>query len=388
MRLFQSLLALFFLVNINYAQSNVTSINGSVKNWPTDSIYLLTMPFYSPHSSEVVVRPISGQDSFQFDFQNKSQPFIVQMFPTREQVDFNREQILYNNLSDEYYIRSCVKFYTYRKTTLLIEPQKTLKVDLTYNSNLIKLDAEKATRLKKSGINVADDNTVINERQMGIEFKGDDAIQNEYYQNSFELDKTVDLRLKIYENMPLERAIEGYHKILTKQLADLEIQKEELSPLFYQYIKTEIVYGAKYQFLRFLMLDRSEDEMNNYFTTEFPKDVLEILAFDKTSLSKNSLISEEYNNYVEIYLNFYVSIMNKEHTLHAGFDFPKIRTAIQTLPHEHVYYYLANNLLQTDRKTLMDVLQNEEAVEELITKTITKYPDGELNEKLILRYDL
>ncbi|MDO5969288.1 hypothetical protein Q4Q35_05660 [Flavivirga aquimarina] len=387
MKSYQVILGVLLLGYICNAQTNKTIIKGQVKDWPTDSTYLQTMPFHSPHSSELYAKIISKKGTFSFDFEDIKAPFVVQIFATKELANFNKEELLYNNLTEDYYIRQCVKFYTYGKVTLLIEPNKTLEIDLTYNTSLTTLKPEDVEKHIKIGAKVSKKNTIINDSQMSINFKGGDIFQNEYYQKSFELDKMVDRRLEIYKDMPLDNAILGYQKITQKLLNDLEAKKERLSLTFYNYIKAEIEFGAKYQFLRFLMLDKN-NEMDTFFSKGIPKDILDVLSFDKTKVNKTIMVSEEFNNFIEMYLNFKLSEKNKKLILNDGFGFHKIRIAIRNLPKASVYYYLANNLLQTNREKLMKVIKSEEAVEELITKTITKYPNGELNDKLMVKYNL
>jgi len=105
-------------------------------------------------------------------------------------------------------------------------------------------------------------------------------------------------------------------------------------------------------------------------------------------LTLHTLISEEYNKYLELYLNFKINIQNKNFAIDSKFNRQKIKMAIKSLPNESLYYYLANHLLQCNRNQLLQDIGNEEADEELITKTITKYPNGELNDKLTEKYEL
>ena len=53
-----------------------------------------------------------------------------------------------------------------------------------------------------------------------------------------------------------------------------------------------------------------------------------------------------------------------------------------------MYNYLANFLLLTSKEELMKTMKEEEAIVELISGTIVKYPEGGLNEMLINKYDL
>ena len=373
---------------ISYAQTGIT-IKGIVKDWPTDTIYAQTMPFYSPHSSKLKFQTIKRDSVFSFTFNNSGKPLVIQLFSNRKQVKTNRERLLFLNFTDEYYYGHCNKFYTYGIATFLIEPNKTLDVVLKYNQYEKKLTNKVVEKYKKLGIKVSEDNKINITSRMNIKFNDSNSFQDKYYQKSFGLDDKVDKRLEIYsyKSRSIEAAIVSFKKIKQSLLDKLELEKEKLSTVFYDYIKAEIEFGARKEFLKFIMLDKEKDA---FFSKEIPKEVKDIIEFDKTKVNQTTLISEEYNKFLMLYLNFKLNILNKEYNKHYNFGLQKIRTAIRSFPKESVYYFIANHLLlpQINRDYLIKTIKNEEAVDELITKTITKYPDGELNDKLIEQYDL
>lgn len=387
MKLHHIIISLFLLAYTSHAQTSKTSIKGAVKNWPTDSIYLRTMTFHSPNSSKLYAQKVSNKNTYNFELENTDNAFVIQIFPTRESANFNKENLLYSNLTDKYYYRQCIKFYTYGKSTILVDPNKTMEIDLTYNSTFKVLDAKRAEKYREKGIKVPKNNKIESVQKLQVETNKAFTLKNEYFQKSIDFDKVIEKHLSIRKNKPLKEVILAYHKISQQQKDDLENNKDKISNAYYNYLKTEIEFGAKHQFLRFLMLE-DQAKANAFFSKEIPKEVLDIVQFDKTKVDTPSMLSEEFNKFMEMYLNFTLSCKNKKLILYSNFNRQKIKTAIRTLPNAYVYYYLANNLLQTSREKLIEVIKNKEAVEELITKTITKYPNGELNDKLIIHYDL
>lgn len=390
MKFYQTALATFvvFLFGTTcIAQENKTIIKGLVHNWPTDTVYLKTMPFHSPHSSKLQFKTISKDSTFSFEFGGTKKPVIVQLFANKTDIKLNEEQLLFQNLTEDYYYGHCVKFYTYGKSTFLIEPNKVINVDLTSNRYSSTLTKEKANKYRKLGAKIPETNIVENVNRTDIKFNGKDTFQNEYYQKSFDLDDKIDKRLDLYKTRPIEDAIVGFKKIRQKLLDELESNKDKLSTVFYDYIKAEIEFGARNEFIKYLVFARKED-MSAFFSNSIAPEIIDIIEFDKTHVNNTTLISEEYNKYIEMYLNFKLNNANKKYVDYYKFTMQKIRTAIRNLPNESIYYYLANNLMQTNRTELMQSINNEDAVEELITKIISKYPNGELNDKLMIQYDL
>lgn len=375
-------------INCN-AQKKNTIIKGKVQNWPTDTIYLQTMSFHSPHSSKLIYQTISKDSTFNFEFNNVTKSFVVQLFLDKESAELNKEFLLLSNYTKNYYYGYCEKFYTYGTTTFLIEPNKILNIKLERNWATNHLTEEIAKKYKTTGIKVSKENTIETTQKTSITFLGNNIFQNEYYQKSFTLDDKIDKRLDIYKTRTIEEAVISYKKIRKKLLDKLELEKDKLSIVFYDYIKAEIEFGARKEFLKFLMFSK-EKEMDNFFSKEIPKEIMEIISFDKSTINATTILNEEYNKFLMLYLNFKLNVLNKKYNRYYEYDIQKIRTAIQNFPQESVYYFVTNYLMlpQVNRKYLMNTIKNEEAVEELITKIISKYPEGELNDRLIEKYNL
>lgn len=386
MKLHQIFLTLLFIIicgTTSNGQLNQTIIKGKVKNWPTDSIYLQTMPFHSPHSSELKTQILAKDGSFAFAFEKRDKPFVIQLFSRKREADMNKNELLLLNYTDRYYYGHCVKFYTYGATTFLVEPNTVLEVELTSNRSEIQLSQEDADKYRKAGAIIGSNNILDNVNETGIRFIGPDSFKNEYYQKTFDIEDKIDNRLELYQDKPIEEAIISYKKITTKLLSELESNKEKLSTVFYNYIKAEIEFGARLELLKLIMFppkEGSEEILNTYFSKEISKEISELIDFDKTTITPSTLISEEYNKFVEVYINFKINSLNKKFSKYNEFSKEKCKTAIKYLPDESAYYYLVNHLLQTVRK--------EDFVESLITSTIKKFPDGDLNDKLIKLYDL
>ncbi|GAA3558512.1 hypothetical protein [Snuella lapsa] len=381
---------LLILLAINAtAQESITAIKGKVHFWPTDTIYLQTMPFHSPHLSELKHQIVSKDSTFSFEFKNIDKPFVVQLFMSEQNAKLNKEHLLYNNLTDQYFYNQCEKFYTYGTTTFLLEPNRTLNIELERNWSISKLTPQMAKKYRETGVEVSKDNTLEATQKTSISFLGENTFQNEYFQKSFSLDNKIDNRLDIYKTLPIDKAIISLKKIRRNFLDELEKNKNKLSPTFYNYIYAEIEFSIKKEFLRFLMLTK-EKEMNVFYTNEIPQEIMDIIEFDNENINIETLISESYNKFLPLYLNFKLNIKNKSYQRYYEYDINKIRTAIKNFPEKSVYYFITNYLLQpqTNRKEMIKTIKNEEAVEELILKTILKYPNGELNDKLIEKYNL
>ena len=363
-------------VSMCYAQTNKTTFKGSVNNWHTDTVYLQTMPFHSPFSNELKFQNLSADSVFQFNFEDADKPFVVQIFSKKEHVESNKEELLFLNLTDKYYYGHCIKFYTHGVATFLIEPGTTLDVNLTNQTEITHFTSEAADRWRKRGVLIPLNNILEYNVEMKIQFVGDNSFQNNYYQESFDLDNDTDQRLELYYNKPIEKAITSYNKIRKKLLKELETNKEKLSPVFYDYIKAEIEFGARKEFLKYLEQENSKEKLDIFFSNEISGDIMDIIEFDKSKINYATIINEEYCKYLELYINFKMNIQNKEYIEHNDFSLKKGKTAFEILPEESAYYYLANQLLQTIR------------TEDVVIELIQGFPDGELNDKLIKMYDL
>lgn len=367
------------------AQSDYSVIKGKVFSWPSDTVFLQTMPFHSPFSSGLVFQVLDEDSTFSFQLESTDLPLVVQLYSKKEYAELNKEELLLLNYTDDYYYGHCVKFYTYGASTFLLEPGKSLDVRITANLLREKLSPEMAEQYKNAGGNLLDDNTIEYHGETGLVFSGENCTQYEYFQGIFDLQDKVDNRLELYQNKPFEKmdkAIDSYNKIRAKLLDNLEGEKDNLSDTYYEYVKAEIEFGARVEFLKFLMFtNKKETEvLDSFFSKEISQNIIDIIEFDKNKITPAVMASEAYNKYREIYINFKLNMQNKKFSPYYEFNAQKCKTAIQELPEETVYYYLAGQLLSA--------LRTEDWVEDLLVEIIVEFPEGELNERLMEKYDL
>lgn len=333
------------------AQKNITIIKGKVHLWPTDTIYLQTLPFHSPYSSVLRYQLISKDSTFNFQFDKADNPFVFFISSQKKIVDQQIKGLLFDNLTKEHYWGNCIKIYTYGKTTNLIEPGDTMDMDITWNG------------WKKTD----------------IDFKGLNKFKYEYYQKSFDLDDKADKALSVTSSENMDWAISNLKNTTQNLLDNLKLDKGKLSPAFYDYIKAEIEFGARKEFLKYLWSKKENHLKEIVATGKIPDKYAEILAFNKSSINDAVLISEEYNEFVEEYVNFLTNIANKEFKKFNPFSVKKLKIVAEELPEKSVYHYVANQFLLIDAA-------NE--FKEIIKKFIVNYPNGELNSKLREKYKI
>ena len=336
-------------------RSTNTSIKGKVHNWPTDTIYFATFPFHSPYSSVEGYQILSPDKTFEFNKNNVDKPFVLFLTPERKFLDL-RNDVLFENLTDEYYRGYCQRFYNYPITTFLIEPGTETKVELT-----------KTTRYGKTN----------------IKFLNSNKYNTAFYQTTFVLDAGLDevldsrfdVTLKDLNN--IDHAIKNLNNKLNELFIELDKEKRFISPFLYKYTKSEIEFGAKKEFLRYLLLDH-KDEASKLFRNKLPEKINNVIEFNKENVDYATLISQEYNEFLELYLNFKFSKLKNKLITYKEFDKEKFDFALKELPQVSKYYYLANNLLH---------LNNHEQSRELAIALIELYPNGELNDKLLVKYN-
>jgi hypothetical protein len=364
------LIYVFLFLESLITNGQVTEVRGKVHNWPTDTVYLVTLPFHSPYSNSVDFQILSKDSLFDFKFKDKKESFVFFISPKKESVGGQIKGLLYDNLTDQHYYGNCIKVYTYGITTYLIEPKNVLDIDLSLNSWTEQLSNETAEKYRKYGIQIPSDNKMLNIGKTKIEFLNPDKFGYEYYQESFDLDDKCDKALESKKD--ISSAIVSLEETKQKQLSDLHQVKNRISCFLYDYIKSEIEFGARKEFLKYLRFDH-EEYMSTLFKSDIPAEIKEIIEFDKKNISLATMISEEYNEYLEIYLNFKYSMHTGEYVLYKKFDKEKFDFAIQELPEKSRYYYLANNLLHCD---------NLDDNYKLYKSLINEYPLGDLNNKL------
>ena len=336
-------------------RSTNTSIKGKVHNWPTDTIYFATFPFHSPYSSVEGYQILSPDKTFEFNKNNVDKPFVLFLTPERKFLDL-RNDVLFENLTDEYYRGYCQRFYNYPITTFLIEPGTETKVELT-----------KTTRYGKTN----------------IKFLNSNKYNTAFYQTTFVLDAGLDevldsrfdVTLKDLNN--IDHAIKNLNNKLNELFIELDKEKRFISPFLYKYTKSEIEFGAKKEFLRYLLLDH-KDEASKLFRNKLPEKINNVIEFNKENVDYATLISQEYNEFLELYLNFKFSKLKNKLITYKEFDKEKFDFALKELPQVSKYYYLANNLLH---------INYDEQSTELATALIELYPNGGLNDKLLAKYN-
>jgi len=274
------------------ADGQVTEIKGKVHKWPTDTVYIATLPFHSPYLNFVDYQIISKDSTFDFKFQDIKEPFVFFVSPEKESVNGQIKRLLYDNLTDQHYYGHCIKVYTYGITTYLIEPDKVIDIDLTFISWTEQLSNETAEKYRSYGIQISADNKVRNVGKTKIEFLNPDKFGYDYYQKSFILDDKCDKALARKKN--ISSAIKSLEKTEQKLLSDLERVKTSISPFLYDYIKSEIEFGARKELLKYLRFEH-ENYLSTLFNQAILAEILEIIEFDKKNINYATMINEEYN---------------------------------------------------------------------------------------------
>ncbi|MEN8193084.1 MAG: hypothetical protein ABFS12_09735 [Bacteroidota bacterium] len=331
----------------NSIKKEYTSIKGKVNKWHTDTVYMATLPFHSPYSTYDDFKVISADKAFEFKFDNIDKPFILLLTPERKFLDY-RKFLLFESLTDKYYKGYCKDFYTKPMSTYIIEPGSETIVELT------KISRYGETQMK-----------ILNENAYNLE----------YYQTTFDLDQRFDEVVTLAKTR--DKAIEDLNNKRNELLIKLDKEKKYISPFLYKYVKAEIEFGARKEFLRYLMLDHKE-ETSQLFGNEIPTEINNVIKFNKENVDYATLISQEYNEFLELYLNFKFSELKNELITYKEFDNEKFDFALKELPQASKYYYLANNLLYS---------VCTEQTKELFASLIVEYPQGELNDRLSKKYN-
>lgn len=332
-----------------------TTIKGEVHNWPTDTVYFATFTFHSPYSTVEGFQKLTSDKTFEYSFDQVDKPFIIFLTPERKFLDL-RNDVLFENLTDKYYRGYCQKFYDYPITTYLIEPGTETKIELT-----------KTTRYGKTLIKFLNANTY----------------SSEYYQTTFVLDQGLDevldsrfdITLKDIKN--IDNAIKNLNNKSNELLTELEKERQYISPFLYKYAKSEIEFGGKKEFLRYLLLNHKE-ETSKIFSNKIPEKINKVMEFDKEKVDYATTISQEFNEFLELYLTFKFSKLKNKLIIYKEFDKEKFDFALKEVPQASKYYYLANNLLH---------LNCNEETKKLVTRLVVLFPDGKLNDKLSKKYN-
>jgi hypothetical protein len=365
----------FILIGLSLkSNGQETIVKGKVHKWPTDTVYIATLPFNSPYSTKTEFQVVSQDSIFEFSFKDIENPFVIYIAPEEFAIIQQKQSLLFDNLSDLHYYGHCIKVYTYGGSTYLVEPNSLIDIDLTFNSWIEQLSDTRAEKLRSYGISISDDNKVSNIGKTKIKFNCSDKTSLKFYQKSFDLDDKCDKTLE--RSKKIKSAINNLKETEHKLHSDLKKEKGNITPFLYKYIKAEIEFGARKEFLKYLRFDH-EKYLSTLFNEEISDEILEIVEFDKVSIDYATLISEEYNEYLEIYLNFKISIEKGEYIIYKEFDKEKYDYALKELPEISRYFYLSNNLLHLD-----NTLDNKNMADKLVRD----YPNGDLNNKLIMKY--
>lgn len=362
---FSVLIVLLFILGCNQQPTKTpfkselntkkTSIKGKVENWPTDTVYFATFTFHSPYATTEGFQILTPDKTFEYTFDQVDKPFIIFLTPERKFLDL-RKDVVFQNLTDKYYLGYCKKFYDYPITTYLIEPGTETKVELTKTKRY--------------------DKTLIN-------FLNENKYNSAYYQTTFELDSGLDEVLDsrfdstLKELGNIDNAIKNLNNKLNELLTKLDREQQYISPFLYQYTKSEIEFGGRKEFLRYLLLDHKE-EAAKIFRNKIPEKIDKVIEFNKENVDYATLIGQEYNEFLELYLTFKFSKLKNELIIYKTFDKEKFDFALKKLPQASKYYYLANHLLH---------LNDKAKTNELVAKLVDLYPDGELNDKLLKKYN-
>lgn len=352
------LLAIIFLTGIRCTQpsrlpydssfsNDQTRIYGSVNNWPTDTIYFFSLPFHSPFSSFNGFEILSPNNTFSLTFHDIDKPMVLCLTPEKRFVDESIDDFLYEALTDRYYQGYCGKFFTMPLTTYLIEPGMELEIELI-----------KESRYGETKIN----------------FLSQNAYSMTYYQSSHDLVQSFDELLTFSES--LDQAIIDLKKMSDQYITELDAEKDFISPVLYQYMKAQIQFGAKKELLRYLMLDHF-DFTQELFEKDDLKSILHFIDFKKEEIEYSAMISQEFNEFVELYVNFNISLKSRNLEIYRNFDQEKFDFIFNHFSGELRYHYLANNLLYC---------KNNDYLVPLYLKLIDKYPEGDLNKKLLKQF--
>ncbi len=337
----------------NEVTAKKTTLKGTVHNWPTDTVYFATFTFHSPYSSVEGFQLLTPGKTFEFSFDRADQPFVVFLTPERKFLDL-RNDVLFENLTDKYFRGYCQKFYDSPITTYLVEPGTETLVDLT-----------KTTRYGETQ----------------VRFLNTNKSNSEFYQTTFVLDQgldealdsRIDTSLKSLKNIDV--AIKKLNKKSKELLSSLNEEKPYISPFLYKYTQAEIEFGAKKEFLRYFLLDH-KDETAVMFKNNIPEKISQVVEFNK-NIDYATMISQEYNEFVELYITFKFSKLKKTLVTYKDFDSEKFDFALNELPAASRYSYLANNLLH---------LHQDVNARELVARLIALYPKGNLNDQLMKKF--
>ncbi|BDD11234.1 hypothetical protein FUAX_36660 [Fulvitalea axinellae] len=339
-----TLLALTLSTLISFGQSAV--LYGKVENWPTDTLHFTTLPFHSPYSAQSGFVLLDKAGGYILKFPEIKAPFVFSVTAEKKFINQSQRLFLFDNLTDQYYYGQCVKLYTYTVSTLYLEPGDSLRVDLR--------------KQKRYG-------------HTELDFYGNSKASQEYFQTLFDLDSE-------FGDLIQDEAFSNASKLISeatqKKLKQLEEKKENLSPFVYDYAKAEIRYSGKVELLKSLRT-KSDRVLDYLFKKKMPASIRRTLEIPKNKLAYATLTSEQFNEYLELYLHYKLSVKRHKFVRHQALNTEKFDFALRTLPKSTLYHYLANRLLEADKSAEINALYH---------KLLKKYPAGELNNQLVEKF--
>ena len=361
-------------------QEQVTTLKGKVYKWVSDSIYISHLPFHSAHSSFTEFQLLSKDSTFQFQWKNLKEPIIVSASPLKSFSKMIIEELIYENLTEDYFYSECLKFIQNGNTIYFINPNMTTEIEITANTWVDSLSEKRANYFRKRGVIIPKNNKIRDYGKSIISFiNHSNTFNNHYFQGFFELRNQIDEVFDSYGSKNFTMAIAKLEKTKQALLLNLEENKGKLLHYSYQYFKSDIEFSAKKELLKYLTFRKKETYKEIIKTGKVPEKMANILAFDKFNINPIVLKTQMYNEYVEFYINFVMNLEEKKYIEFRPLSIKKINVAYSELPSESAYFYISNHLLNVKDINLFKKKSQE---------IISRFPQGELNEKLKTKFKI
>ena len=357
----------------------ITTLKGKVHKWVSDTIYISHLPFHSVHSSFTEFQLLSKDSTFQFQWKNLKEPIVVSTSPLQSFSERIIEELIYENLTEDYFYSECLKFIQNGNTIYFINPNTTTEIEITANTWIDSLSEKRANYFRKRGVNIPKNNKIRDYGKSIISFINDsNNFNNYYFQDFFELRNQIDEVFDSYGAKNFTMAIAKLEKTKQALLLNLEQNKEKFLPFLYQYYKSDIEFASKKELLKYLTFRKKDFYKEIVKSGKIPEKMAEILAFDRFNMNPITLKTQMYNEYVEFYINFVMNLEEKKYIEFRPLSIKKINVAYSELPRESAYYYISNHLLN---------VKNIDLFKKKYKEIISRFPNGELNEKLKVKFE-
>ena len=361
-------------------QKQITILKGKVHKWVSDSVYISHLPFHSAHSSFTEFHLLSKDSTFQFQWENLKEPIIISVSPLKSFSKTIIEELIYENLTEDYFYSECLKFIQNGNTIYLINPNTTTEIEITANTWVDSLSEKRANYFRKRGVNIPKNNKIRDYGKSIISFINDsNNFNNYYFQDFFELRNQIDEVFDSYGAKNFTMAIAKLEKTKQALLLNLKQNKDKFLPFLYQYYKSDIEYSVKKELLKYLTFRKKAIYKEIVKSGKVPEKMAQILAFDRDNINPITLKTQMYNEYVEFYINFVMNLEEKKYIEFRPLSIKKINVAFSELPSESAYYYISNHLLNVKDINLFKKKSQE---------IISRFPQGELNEKLKTKFKI